>query len=91
LLSLRQDDREKGDRSRSVDSADDPKEDDGPSANGLLAVKMFDSRVSLIDCECRKNKFTEEGIELQRRKEGARLKSKASAKITGMFEDASAI
>ncbi|MBL1188748.1 hypothetical protein CIV90_27315 [Escherichia coli] len=48
--------------------------------NSLLAVDAFDAKGNLIDREYRKNDFTAEGIELLRRKEGAWMKSKASAK-----------
>jgi len=48
--------------------------------NGLLTVEAFDAEGNLIDREYRKNDFTAEGVELLRQKEGAWLKSKASAK-----------
>ncbi|MEK7893133.1 hypothetical protein AAB992_39235 [Burkholderia contaminans] len=48
--------------------------------NGLLTVEAFDDQGTLIDQECRKNDFTDEGIELLRRKEGAWLNSKGSRK-----------
>lgn len=48
--------------------------------NSLLTVKAFDVKGNLIDREYRKDDFTAEGIELIRRKEGAWLISKASAK-----------
>jgi len=50
------------------------------SDNKLLNVEMFDAKGNLIDIAYRRNDFTAEGIELLRRKEGAWLKSKASAK-----------
>ncbi len=50
------------------------------SDNGLLTVDAFDAKHNLIDREYRKDDFTADGMELLRRKEGAWLKSKASAK-----------
>lgn len=48
--------------------------------NGLLTVEVFDKQGNLIDREYRFNDFTEEGILLLKRKEGAWLNSKGSDK-----------
>lgn len=48
--------------------------------NGLLTVEAFDKQGNLIDREYRFNDFTEEGILLLKRKEGAWLDSKGSRK-----------
>ncbi|MEH0871543.1 hypothetical protein [Serratia liquefaciens] len=48
--------------------------------NGLLTVKMFDENGNLIDRRYVRNDFSDQGIELLRRKQAAWLKSKCAKK-----------
>ncbi|MWL90442.1 hypothetical protein [Cupriavidus sp. SW-Y-13] len=48
--------------------------------NGLLKINIFDKDGNLIDMEYRRDDFTDEAIELLKRKVGAWLDSKGSEK-----------